>query len=178
MSRQRTWQQSTYHGLKSEALLETLWNQTQALREVRSALVQANPSALAKAAAALDIDLLRFACAALRARLEEAAWKDCAQLIADSVLDVANPAAATEQWTQWIAAAPHWPTLARDQWHQAVTEAADLVLDTLQKGGLELDPKAAEEIEMAVASLELPDLLPAEAYARFFPAVPDEAEAD
>ncbi|MGE5621481.1 MAG: hypothetical protein ACM3VY_00495 [Candidatus Bathyarchaeota archaeon] len=177
MTRHRTWLQTFYHDfpLKSETLLGSLWDQLQALREVRSALTQGDRAALAKAAAALEVDLLRFACAALRARLEEAAWKDCAQLIADSVLDVADPAAA-EQWTQWLAAAPYWPPLARAQWHHAVIQAANLVLDTLRGGGLDLDPKATEEIEAAMAALELQDLLPAEAYARFFPAALDEAE--
>lgn len=179
MSRNPTWLQHFYHHprLKSETLLESLWDQMRELREVQSAMTAADPAVLAEAVAALDIELLRYACAALRARLEEAAQRDCAQLIADSVLDVVGPERAAEQWVKWLAVAPCWPQLARTQWHHAVASAAARVLEAIESGGVDLTPKATEEIEEAVTALQLQDLLSTEAYAQFYPAAPAEAEA-
>ncbi len=139
----------------------------QKLRMAESASLQEEPFDIK--VAEFDFELLRYACAFLESRLEEAARHDCAQLIAESILDVSGGKEPNERWSSWLSTAPYWPQLAHSEWRSAVSKAADIVVGRLEAAGVNVNRAATNEIDNAVSELMLRDVLSPDVYARFFP---------
>jgi|GEM_PF-6810657 len=158
----RDWQ------LRDPQLLDILARQQQQLWQL-ARVANKDDAVVVEACQALDAELLHYACQRLRAGLDVAASDDCAQLIAQSVLDASNQEDAVEHWQKWLSAAAYWPDLASKQWCRSLEKSAALVIEQLESDGIEVNQATAEEIEAAIKVFELKDLLPPDLYASFFP---------
>lgn len=157
--------------------MERLHQQSQALYQLNYLTTLGDPEKLNEAVDSLDVDLLRYALSSLRAHLLEAAIRDGASLMAESVLDISVTRNSVDQWERWLTAAPCWPLLAQEHWYQICGKAADLVASALEEDGTLMDKKTRAEIEESVYALRLPDLLPQALVARIFPEAVDQVDA-
>ncbi len=121
--------------LSNENLIEHLQAQSFRLRDMAFDESHANSLETSDTVPQLDFSLLRYACALMVYRLEETAKHDCAQLIAESVLDVTGKD-ARQCWENWLESAPCWPRLASDKWSYAVVQAAEIVVEKLEALGV------------------------------------------
>ena len=165
---------STY--LKKGNALERLGDQWGAIAVMEWSPTLSNHDALREAAENLDVNLIRYALSSLLSNLEKAAISDTARLIAEHVLETSLKNDTVLRWEAWLDAAPCWPTLARENWAEAVRQAAWLVIEALSKSGVELDETAQAELAEQVGHLEIEDLLPKALIERFFPEKPVERE--
>jgi len=155
--------------LMHDDAMEGLHQQSHTLYQLNSLTTRGDPEKLNEVVDSLDVDLVHYALASLRAHLLEAAIRDGASLTAESVLDTSVTQKSVEQWERWLTAAPCWPSLAQEIWYQICGKAADIVVSALEEGGTLLDKKTRAEIENGVYALRLPDLLPQALVARVFP---------
>lgn len=128
-----------------------------------------NTEAPTQAVEEIDEDLIRYAIATLRSHLQEAAILDTGRLIAERVLDTSEKQESLTCWEAWLSAAPCWPALARENWPEAVRQAAQLVVEEMIKAGITLDSKAEAALAEQVGKLEIEDLLPKSTFERLFP---------
>lgn len=155
--------------LMHDDAMERLHQQSVALYQLNSVTTRGDPEKLNEVVDSLDFDLVHYALSSLRAHLLEAAVRDGASLIAESILDTSVSQKSAEFWERWLTAAPCWPLLAKENWYQIAGKAADIVVSALEEGGTPLDGKTRGEIKNGVYALRLPDLLPQELVARVFP---------
>ena len=170
MNRKTQWLQYQYNDwhFRQDRFLEKLGEQSQQLRLIESALVQDDPIEINTKVAELNFELLRYACYSLEKRITEAATQDCAQLIANSVLDVSGGEDSGKQWSDWLSAAPCWSQLAKEQWTVAICTVTDLVVEKMGDAGISLDPTVAKELDSKVAQLTIRDVLPTELFTRVY----------
>lgn len=135
-----------------------------------------DPEALRALAAEVDVPLLRFSLSLMRSQMEEAAAEDTSSLIAELVLDTSQNNEARKRLEAWLDTAPCWPTLAKDNWSEAVRKAGTIVIETLTEAGVQLDAKSEAELAKQVGALSIEDLLPKETMERLFPVEPEERE--
>lgn len=164
------------HALDRGDAMERLRKQWVAVGQLEWPMTLANHDALRKAAGDIDTNLIRFAIRTLQDYLEEAAIRDTGRLIAERVLDTSEAQEALKRWEAWLDAAPFWPALAKENWAEAVRQAAWLVVETLSESGVKLDATAQAELAEQVGRLEIEDLLPKTMIERFFPTSREERE--
>jgi len=164
------------HVLYRGDAMDRLQEQWIALAQMEWPPTLGDHDALRKAAGELDVTLIRYALSSLRSHLEEAATRDTARLIAELVLDTTLTDKSLKRWEAWLDAAPCWPVLAKDNWAEAVRQAAWIVVETLSESGVQLDSKAQAELADQVGRLEMEDLLPKATIERLFPATPEARE--
>lgn len=155
--------------LMDDDAMERLHQQSHALYQLNYLPTRGDQEKLKEVFDSLDVDLVRYALSSLRANLLEAAIRDGASLMAESVLDTSITQKSVDQWERWLTAAPCWPLLAQEHWYQICGKAADLVASALEDDGTLMDKKTRAEIEESVYALRLPDLLPHALVARIFP---------
>lgn len=161
--------------LSNENLIEHIQAQSCQLRNMAFDESQSDSLEISDTVPKLDFGLLRYACALMVYRLEETATHDCAQLIAESVLDVTGKN-ARQRWENWLESAPCWPRLASDKWPHAVVQAAEVVVERLEALNVIVNRAVSKDIKDAVAQLELRDLVLPETFARYFPEPSSENE--
>lgn len=132
--------------------------------------------ALRKVATELDVPLVRYALTSMRSHLQEAAIRDTARLIAELVLDTSPTEKSLKNWEAWLDAAPCWPAMAKDNWAEAVRQAAWIVVEVLTESGVQFDTEAQAALADQVARLEIEDLLPKATIERLFPENPEGQE--
>lgn len=164
------------HVMDKGDVMERLREQWIALSQLEWPLTLANHEALRKAAEAVDANLMRFAISQLRSQLEEAAVRDTSRLIAELVFDTTEGQEALKRLEGWLDAAPCWPVLAKENWAEAVRQAARVVVDTLTESGVQIDTKTQATLADQVGRLELKDLLPQATIGRLFPATQEPRE--
>ncbi len=162
--------------LKKGNAMERLGDQWGAIVQMEWTPTLSDHEALREAAGNLDVTLIRYALSSLLSNLEKAAISDTARLIAEHVLETSLKNEAVQRWEAWLGAAPCWPVLAKENWAEAVRQAAWLVVETLSESGVKLDATAQAELAEQVGRLEIEDLLPKTMIERFFPATPKERE--
>lgn len=156
--------------------MERLREQWIALAQMEWPPTLSNHEALRQAAGDLDVTLIRYSLSSLRSHLTEVAIRDTARLLAELVLDTSQTDNSLKRWEAWLNAAPCWPGLAKDNWAEAVRQAAWLVVEGLSESGVELDSTAQAELAEQIGRLEMEDLLPKATIDRLFPATPEERE--
>lgn len=149
--------------------MERLYEQWTALSQLQWPSTLDDHEALRKVAEEIDTDLIRYAISALRTHLQEAAIRDTGRLIAERVLDTTLKQTSLQRWESWLGAAPCWPTLAQDNWPEAVRQAAKIVVEALSEAGVQVDPQAEEALADQVGRLSIEDLLPKATIERLFP---------
>jgi len=132
----------------------------------------ANYESLQKAVMQIDVQLTRYALSTLCSQLEEAAVSDTARLVAEVVLDTSSTQDALKRLEAWLGTAPCWTAMARENWPEAVRQAASRVVAALNDAGVQIDAKAEAELAAKVGQLEIGDLLPKATIERLFPATP------
>lgn len=130
---------------------------------------RADHGALQKAVVQIDVQLTRYALSSLCSQLEEAAVCDIARLVAEVVLDTSSTQDALKRLEAWLGTAPCWTAMARENWPEAVRQAANKVVAALNDAGVQLDAKAEAELAAKVGRLEIEDLLPQATIERLFP---------
>lgn len=156
------------HTINRPGTYQRLQEQWLNLHQLESAYNQEDPDKIKNALAEVDFSLVGYSCTLLRSQLEKAAIQDCAQLIAERILDTSVAEEANKRWETWLSAAPWWPSLAQEYWREAVSLAIDLVITTLADSGIVISRASQRELESDICTLELADLLPPEMYERFF----------
>ncbi|MBD5804533.1 hypothetical protein AZOA_39760 [Azoarcus sp. Aa7] len=163
--------------LETGDVLERLHCQWMAIYQLESASTNSDADALQTSVSELDLDLVRYALRTLQTHLHEVAVRDCAQLIAERVLDTAADQPSTKRWKEWLTAAPFWPKLAETNWNAAVAHAFEIVTTTLDEAGVAMDEEAKRNLCQEIAGLRINDLIPKALASELFPVV-EEAEAE
>lgn len=140
-----------------------------AVYQIESATRDGDANGLQAAAEALDTELVHYALSALQTHLNEAAIRDCAHLIAESILDTAANQPSIKRWEEWLKKAPFWPELAKENWPEAAFQAFEIVLAALSSMGLTLNDEAQQALYREVYALQLTDLIPETLAAEIFP---------
>lgn len=164
--------------LKQGNVIDRLREHWGALYGIESAIRVQDANALQAAAEALDGELIRYALSALQTHLNEAAIRDCAHLIAESILDTAASQPSSKRWEAWLKEAPFWPELAKDNWREARLQAFEIVLAALNDAGVTLNEEVQPALQREVFALQLSDLIPAALAAEIFPAESDAEVCD
>lgn len=167
-----SYRQLAYHVtcLAEGNAMDRLHAQWISLSQLEWPLIIADEKALRKTLEAIDVELIRFAIGALRTHLQEAAIRDCSRLIAEQVLDTTQKQESLRRWEAWLGVAPCWPTLALNNWPEAVSLAAEIVVEALAEAGVQVDPQAEAALADQVGRLSIQDLLPKATIERHFPA--------
>ncbi len=119
---------------------------------------------------ALDPALLRTACSVMSKCVVEAAVAAGAELLADSVTEVADPERRQEKWAHWLLSSGCWPALVVDHWRGIRGRAETIVCKRLEKSsGIASDSAAAEEIMAGLRDLVLADVISPVTYQALFP---------
>lgn len=163
------------HDFKHNNMVEHLHDQADGLREIQFSMHQGETLALSSQVSELDFDLLRYACAHLATGISEAAKRDCAELVVESLFDMTGKTAA-KYWESWLTQAPCWPLLAKEKWSYVLSRASKLVGIRLEAAGIVLTEVATTAIDCAVLRLRLEDLVPVDVIANVFPAESSEEE--
>jgi hypothetical protein len=155
--------------LQQNDVIERIREQWVGLCQFGSPSTLDDPEKLKQAANDLDLGLVQFSLTNLRTHLQETAIRDCALLAAERILDTSVTQETIERWEHWLAAAPCWPRLANENWFQAISKAADIVVNNLIDAGIKLNEESQGDLQREISMLQIADLLPMAVYERFFP---------
>lgn len=148
------------------------------LYQIETATRDQDVKGLQAATEALDPELVRYALSALQTHLTETAVRDCAQLISESILDIAPDQPSLKRWETWLTEAPFWPELAKANWRAATAHAFEIVLAVLSEANIALTDDARQALYRDICTLQLEDLIPETLAAEIFPAENDPEVCD
>lgn len=164
--------------LKQGNAIDRLREHWGVLYQVESAARDRDAECLQTATEALDLELIRYALSVLQTHLSEAAIRDCAHLIAESILDIAPNQPSIKRWEAWLTEAPFWPKLAKDNWREAAFQASEIVLAALRDAGITLADDVHQTLYREVYALQLTDLIPEALANEIFPVESDPEVCD